>query len=374
MSSPDNVVPGRALLRPGVAEALRGRVVLAPLTRGGNQAFRKLCAEMGAPITFSEMAHAVLLCKGERRELAMLRRSTEEKIFGVQIAAREPEPGRRAVGIALEAGADIIDLNCGCPIDSVVRRGEGAALLDKPRKLERLLAAMRLAAGDAPLFVKIRLGYHEGKENALAIMAIAQDAGADALTVHGRTRDQRYRRPADWNAIAEVAAAATVPVIGNGDVLHASEAVRHLAESGCTAVMAARGALVKPWLWQDLETGIDRPRTPAERLAVYRRWVEHACATWGSDEYGWRRVRWFLEFHVDWWRRYVPEDAPREGDNTLQGRTQFEPRDEEERILAAAEPDDLHRACDLILAPFEPPPIALTPSGKAPDPTAGGWA
>ena len=105
MSSSDDVAPGRALLRPGVAEALRGRVVLAPLTRGGNQAFRKLCAELGAPITFSEMAHAVLLCKGERRELAMLRRSTEEKIFGVQIAAREPEPGRRAVGIEVMLGA-----------------------------------------------------------------------------------------------------------------------------------------------------------------------------------------------------------------------------------------------------------------------------
>jgi tRNA-dihydrouridine synthase 3 len=138
-------------------------------------------------------------------------------------------------------------------------------------------------------------------------------------------------------------------------------------------VLAARGALVKPWLWEDVAAGADRPRTPGERLAVYRRWVSHATETWGSDEYGWRRVRWFLEFHVDWWRRYVPEDVEITGENTMHGRSSFAPRDEAEAILQALEPDDLHRACDLILAPFEPPPIALTPSGKAPDPTAGGW-
>ena len=373
MSSSDHIAPDRAPSRQGLADALRGRLVLAPLTRGGNLAFRRLCAEMGAGITFSEMAHAVLLGKGERRELALLRRTDDSGLFGVQIAAREPGPGAKAVRMALDAGADLVDLNCGCPIDSVVRRGEGAALLDKPRKLERLLQGLREAAGDAPLLVKIRLGFREGKENAEAIAKIAEDAGADAITVHGRTREQRYRRPADWDRIAEVAASTSLPVIGNGDVLHASDAIRRLAESGCVAVMAARGALIKPWLWQDLAEGGDRSRTPDERLAVYRRWVELAVATWGSDEYGWRRVRWFLEFHVDWWRRYVPEDAGRTGDNTLQGRTQFAPRDEAEAILLAPEPGDLHRACDLILAPFEPPPIALTPSGQAPDPTAGGW-
>lgn len=373
MSSVDTHEAPRKITRAVTREILRGAVVLAPLTRGGNLAFRRLCAELGAPVTFSEMAHAVLLCKRERRELALLRRSPQERVFGVQIAAREPEPGAKAVAMALEAGADLVDLNCGCPIDSVVRRGEGAALLDKPRKLERLVAALRVAAGDAPLFVKIRLGYHEGKENALAIARIAEDGGADALTVHGRTREQRYRRPADWERIAEVAAAASIPVIGNGDILHASEARLHLRDSGCTAVMAARGALIKPWIWQDLDSAEDRARSPAERLVIYRRWVEHAVETWGSDEYGWRRVRWFLEFHADWWSRYVPEDAGFTGDNTLQGRTQFEPRDQEEMILAARSPEGIHAACDLILAPFEPPPIALTPSGKAPDPTAGGW-
>ncbi len=328
---------------------------------------------MGATVTVSEMAHAVLLAKGERRERALLRRHASELRFGVQIAAREAELGAKAVRIALEAGADFVDLNCGCPIDSVVRRGEGAALLEKPRKLERLVIAMREAAGDAPVFVKIRTGFKEGKENVLAIARLVQDAGADALTIHGRTREQRYRRPADWDRVAEVASELSIPVIGNGDILHARDARERLAGSGCTAVMAARGALVKPWLWADVAAGEDRSRTPDERLAIYRRWVEHAVELWGGDEYGWRRVRWFLEFHVEWWRRYIPEDVAPLEDIALQGRSQFTPRDETEALLAGTDDASLHAACDLIVRPFDPPATALCPSGKAPDASAGGW-
>src|SRR5690242_20390436 len=117
MSSTEHIAPRRAASRQELAGALRGQLVLAPLTRGGNLAFRRLCSEMGASITFSEMAHAVLLNKGERRELALLRRTGEGGLFGVQIAAREPEPGARAAKLALESGADLLDLNCGCPID-----------------------------------------------------------------------------------------------------------------------------------------------------------------------------------------------------------------------------------------------------------------
>lgn len=365
----DPRVPGRD----GLRELLRGQAVLAPLTRGGNLPYRRLCVEMGARVTWSEMAHAVLLNKGERRERALLRHDASERAFGVQIAAREPEPAARAVGLALEAGAAMIDLNCGCPIDSVVRRGEGAALLDRPRKLERVVQAMRAAAGDVPLTVKIRSGWREGKENAEEIVRVAAEAGADAVTLHGRTREQRYRRPADWDLVARVAATSPVPLIGNGDILHASEAIERLRSSGCEAVMIARGALVKPWIFEDLAGG-DRPRSARERLAVYRRWVELATESWGDDERGWKRVRWFLEFHVDWWRRYVPEDAARSGDNTMQGRTVFEPRDDDEAVLHAPDEAGIHRACDAILATFDAHPIARMPSGAAVDASAGGWS
>jgi tRNA-dihydrouridine synthase 3 len=347
--------------------------VLAPLTRGGNLPYRRLCTELGAPVTFSEMAHSVLLLKKERREHALLRHHETERCFGVQLAAREPEKAVPAARMAVEAGARFIDLNLGCPIDSVVRRGEGAALLEKPRRLEKLFLALR-AAIEVPLFAKIRTGYHEGKENAVAIAQIAEASGVDALTVHGRTREQRYRRPADWERVAEVARSVAIPVIGNGDILHATDALQRLRDSGCAAVMAARGALIKPWLWEGLAAGADRPRSSEERLAIYRRWASHALEAWGRDERGFRRVRGFLEFHVEWWSRYVPEDSEAHAANTMQSRTQFVPRDDLEALLAARGEDGVHPACDEILRGFDDaPPVAFRPSGDAIDPSAGGW-
>jgi tRNA-dihydrouridine synthase 3 len=347
--------------------------VLAPLTRGGNLPYRRLCVGFGARVTCSEMILSRGLLKGGAVERAQLRHHEEEPLFGVQISARVPELAVRAASVAVEAGASYVDLNMGCPIDGVVRRGEGAALLEKPRKVEALLTALRSALA-VPLTVKIRAGYAEGRENAVAIARLAEACGVDAVTVHGRTREQRYRRPANWEIISEVASSVSLPVIGNGDILHASEARHRLATSGCAAVMAARGALVKPWLWQDLAEGVDRPRHAEERLEAMRRWARLAIAHWGADEHGARRVRQFLEFHVDWWRRYVPEDAERTGENTMQGRAAFAPRDELEAVLLASDEEGIARACRAVLEGLELHAVALEPSSARRDPTAGGWA
>lgn len=360
------------LSRESVAERLRGELLLAPLTRGGNLPFRRTCCDHGARWTFSEMALAKHLARRSRRELALLRRHESEEVFGVQVAAREPEIAVKGARVAVDSGAQLIDVNAGCPIRPVVRRGEGSALLEKPRRLERLLRGLREAL-DVPLFLKIRTGAREGRENAVAIARLAEDCGVDALTVHGRTREQRYRRPADWDRIAEVAASVSIPVVGNGDLLHASEVRERLETSGCTALMAARGALVKPWLWADVAAGQDRPRSAEERLAIYRRWVEHGLERWGADEIGWRRLRGFLEFHVDWWRRYVPEDAAPDGGLGMQERASFEPRDELERVLLAEGPDGIDRACRAILESFDAPPEAVASSGAPLGSTSEGW-
>lgn len=355
-----------------LGSVLRGQVLLAPLTRAGNLPFRRACVDAGARVTCSEMILAKQLVRGSRRERTLLRHHADERWFGVQLAARTPELAAEAAAIAVDAGASHVELNAGCPIDSACRKGLGAALLDKPLRLQRVLAAMR-AAVDVPLWLKIRTGYSEGKENAERVAVLAEQAGVDAITVHGRTREQRYRRPADWERIAAVARAVDVPVIGNGDILHVSDARRRLRESGCTAVMLARGALVKPWFWQDWRRGEDRPRTSAERLAVYRWWVRHALEHWGDDELGFSRLRPFLELHVDFWRRYVPEDADRDGEGTMQGRTTFEPRDDMEAILKAPGEEGIARACDLILEPFSPPAAARAPSTGRRRPASGGW-
>jgi len=176
------------LTRSAVRAELAGQAVLAPLTRGGNLPFRRLCVEQGATWTFSEMALSKHVVRKSRRELALLRHHPSERRFGVQLAARSPDLAVAAARVAVERGARLVDVNLGCPIDSVVRRGEGSALLQKPRRVEALLGALR-AALEVPLFVKIRTGYWEGKENAVAIARIAEDCGVDALTVHGRTRE-----------------------------------------------------------------------------------------------------------------------------------------------------------------------------------------
>jgi len=165
----------------------------------------------------------------------------------------------------------------------------------------------------------------------------------------------------------------SIPVIGNGDVLHAADVRRRLDSSGCVAVMAARGALIKPWLWADLAAGEDRPRSAGERLVLMRRWVELALETWGSDEIGFVRTREFLEFHVDWWGRYRPADADLSGHDALQHRTTFTPRDELEALLAAPDDEGIDRCCRLVLEPFDPPPAALVPTARR-DATAGGWS
>ena len=286
------------------------------------------------------------VARGGRRERVLLRHHASERVFGVQFTGRSLEDVARAAVVAVEAGAAFVDLNFGCPIDFVVRRGMGAAMLEKPRRVERVIAAVREAVA-VPVFMKIRTGFREGKENAVAVARAGEAAGVDAITVHGRTREQRYRRPADWDRISEVAAAVTVPVIGNGDILRGVDAEQRLRDSGCTAVMAARGALIKPWIWEELGGGEERSWSSEERLALYRRWVELATENWGADEHGFLRIRAFLEFHLDFWRRYVPPGVDVEGDDTMQGRTSFEPRDALEELLQVKDDEALDRANEL---------------------------
>jgi len=297
-------------------EALPGALVLAPMTKGSNLPYRRLCVELGAKVLVSEMVVARRLKQRRRGEFALIRRAPDEPCFGVQLAGNRPDEMAWAAQFVEARGADFVDVNLGCPIDHFTRRGLGAALARQPARVGRIVEAIRRAVA-VPVTVKIRLGWDATHRNHLAVARAAVDAGASALTVHGRTREARYRHPADWEAIAEVAAAVPVPVVGNGDLLHAHEVTDRLATSGCAAVMTARGALIKPWIFRDLgggETGI----CVSERIAIYRRYVELARAHWGRpsergaddqavlDDHGRTRVREFLRWHVGFWVRYAP--------------------------------------------------------------------
>lgn len=297
-------------------ESLLGALVLAPMTKGSNLPYRRLCVELGAKVLVSEMVVARRLKQRRRGEFALIRKAPEEPCFGVQIAGNQPDEMAWAAQLVEARGADFIDVNLGCPIDHFTRRGLGAALARQPARVGRVVEAMRRAVS-VPVTVKIRLGWDAHHRNYLTVAQAAVDAGASALTVHGRTREARYRHPADWEAIGEIAASVPVPVVGNGDLLHAHEVKHRLATSGCAAVMTARGALIKPWIFRDLAGG-DPAISAMERLTVYRRYVELATPHWGRppeqgegdevvlDDHGRGRLRDFLRWHVGFWVRYAP--------------------------------------------------------------------
>src|SRR5687768_6631367 len=174
----------------------RGKVFLAPLTKGGNLPFRRLCLAHGCTVTMGEMAYAYQVVRRSKSELALLRKHPDESCFGAQIAASKPADAIAAVNAAAERGAAWVDLNCGCPIHDVVKRGMGATLLQRPAQLARLVGEI-VRASPVPISVKIRLGWTEREQNASEVARLIEEAGAAALTVHGRTREQRYSRAAD---------------------------------------------------------------------------------------------------------------------------------------------------------------------------------
>jgi tRNA-dihydrouridine synthase 3 len=289
----------------GESPRFAGTLWLAPLTRGGHLAFRRLCVEQGAQVTVGEMAVARRLLRDDSREFALLKSHADEPCFGVQLAGNNGDALAEAARIAESRGARFVDLNCGCPIQQITGRGLGASLLQKPGRVARLVEAMRKAVG-VPVTVKLRTGYREERPNVLEVARACEEAGAAALTVHGRSREQRYNRAADWDLIGRVAAERVIPVVGNGDILTHYEAERRRLGSGVASVMLARGALIKPWLFRELREGRSWLPSAEERLGVAWRLVELMREHFGADARGRRRILGFLPWHLDFFSRYRP--------------------------------------------------------------------
>ena len=286
----------------------RGRVFLAPLTKGGNLPFRRLCLQLGCTVTMGEMAYAYQVRKRSKSELALLRKHPDETCFGAQIAASRADDALIAGNAAVERGAAWVDLNCGCPIHDVVKRRMGATLLQRPLELQKLVAEM-VKGIPVPVTVKIRLGWKEGEENASEVAKAIEEAGAAAITVHGRTREQRYSRAADWDAIARIAAERSIPVIGNGDLLTWYETHARWRQSGVASVMLGRGALIKPWLFREIAEKQAWEPTAEQRLAVYHDLAQKMKAHVRDDEKGRERAMRFLPWHFEFFCRYRPLPA-----------------------------------------------------------------
>jgi nifR3 family TIM-barrel protein len=233
------------------------------------------------------MINARGLIYRNRATLALLDLRNEPRPVAVQLFGREPEVMAAATRLAVAAGADIIDLNMGCPTPKIVKNGEGAALMRSLPLAAAIVAAMVTAAGAVPVTVKMRKGWDEDSVNLVEAAQAVVAAGAAAVAVHGRTRSQFYSGRADWDAIRRVKAVVPVPVIGNGDIRTPDDAVAMLEQTGCDAVMVGRGALGNPWLLTAIRARMEgRPLPPPpgieERVAMAVRHLQMLVAMKGE--------------------------------------------------------------------------------------------
>ena len=349
--------------------------VLAPLTTQGNLPFRRLCVDLGAQITYSEMAMGAPLVQGAKADWTLMKVHESELApprftpganpvfdrgggaaydnagdirFGAQIAASANWVATKAADVLSRycPHLRVLDLNCGCPIDMIFKSGGGSALLDNHSKMERLLRGMNAVSGEIPVTAKIRMGVRNARPTAaqligrLAFGAREHRArlgapGCAALTLHGRSREQRYTKQADWAYIGECAAlvrsyneqrdrladTAAEPdestlantrdggrmfFLGNGDCFSHVEYHEHIDRARVDSVMVGRGALVKPWLFEEIEKGQYLDKTAGERLRYVESFVRYGLEAWGSDELGIGFTRRFLLEWLSFTHRYVP--------------------------------------------------------------------
>jgi tRNA-dihydrouridine synthase B len=255
-----------------------GRFFLAPLAGVSDRPFRAICREMGAAFAYTEMVSAHGLVHGTSQTLSYLDRDPAEVPFAVQIFAAEPEVLARGAAAAVAAGAGLVDINMACPVRKVCGTGAGAALAREPAAVEAAVREVVRAAG-VPVSVKIRAGWDDASVNCVEVARAAEAGGASAVALHGRTRSQGYAGRADWSLIRAVKEAVSIAVLGSGDVWSAGDALRMRRETGCDAVLVARGACGNPWIFRDLkaaEAGQAMPGAPTrdEWLATVMRHVE----------------------------------------------------------------------------------------------------
>ena len=244
-------------------------VALGPMAGVTDLPFRRLCREMGCGLLYTEMVSAKALSYHNKNTEPILETEDGEHPLAVQLFGSEPELLADMAKKLEEGPYDIIDLNMGCPVPKVVNNHEGSALMKDPILAGKVIEAMAKAV-KKPVTVKIRRGWDESSVNAVEIARIAQESGAAAVAVHGRTRQQYYSGKADWEIIRQVKEAVKIPVIGNGDITDASSAKKMMEETGCDGIMVARAAKGNPWIFKQiihkLETGEDLPRPTVQEV------------------------------------------------------------------------------------------------------------
>ncbi|KAK4284795.1 hypothetical protein QN277_001577 [Acacia crassicarpa] len=346
----------------------RDKLYLAPLTTVGNLPFRRVCKVLGTDVTCGEMAMCTNLLQGQASEWALLRRHSSEDLFGVQICGAYPDTIARTVElIEQECAIDFIDINMGCPIDIVVNKGAGSALLTKPMRMKNIVG---VASGtvEKPITVKVRTAYFEGKNRVDSIIADMGSWGANAVTIHGRSRQQRYSKLADWDYVYQCARKApnTLQVVGNGDIFSFVDWNNHKAEcSELATCMIARGALIKPWIFTEIKEQRHWDISSGERFNILKDFVHFGLEHWGSDTKGVETTRRFLLEWLSYTFRYIPVGLL----DVISQRLNWRPpsyygRDDLETLMASDSAADWIRIAEMLLGKV-PDGFSFTPKHKS---------
>ncbi|MCI9413796.1 MAG: tRNA dihydrouridine synthase DusB [Clostridiales bacterium] len=266
--------------------SILGKAALAPMAGVADRAFRRLCVENGASYVVSEMVSCKGLCFADEKSGELLRLDEQEHPAAVQLFGDDPDKMARAAELAMAYHPDVIDINMGCPAPKIAGNGCGSALMRRPELCREIVAAV-CSAVPVPVTAKIRKGYSREEVNAVEVALACESGGAAAVTVHGRTRDQMYGPPVDWDIIRQVKRAVQIPVIGNGDVDSPQAAAAMYEQTGCDLVMVGRGALGAPWLFARIEAYLNQgtllPDPPfSRRMSLLLRQAEMAVAFKGE--------------------------------------------------------------------------------------------
>lgn len=266
---------------------IKGRLTLAPMAGVSDFAFRTICTELGAAMTTTEMVSAKALVYKDEKTKGLLYNPDILHPSAAQIFGHEPEIMAEAAPMALEySGADILDINMGCPVGKIVKSGDGSALMKDPELAARIVEAV-VKAVPVPVTVKFRKGFDGGCVNAVEFARLMEQAGASAVAVHGRTRAQMYSGRADWDVIRDVKKAVGIPVIANGDIFSAGDAEHILSYTGCELAMVGRGSFGDPWIFEQsnaLLEGLPVPERPplSERIELALRQTELYAEKFGE--------------------------------------------------------------------------------------------
>lgn len=348
----------------------RNKLVLSPLTTVGNLPFRRICKEFGADITVGEMACALPVVNGSMPEWALSKRHESEDVFGVQICGSNSKIVAYATQILNEnIEVDFFDLNIGCPIDLIYKQGGGSALIRRQNVLESMVRSCSRLLDEKPFTVKTRTGVFADKSVAHDLLPSLEEWGASAITLHGRSREQRYTKSANWEYIEQCAAnVKSIPVIGNGDILTYEDyqRVRQIAPH-VSSVMIGRGALIKPWIFKEIKEGKTFDLSSKERFDILQKYVNYGLMHWGSDTKGVETTRRFFLEWQSFLHRYVPYGILANPPQRIQQRPESDTylgRDDLETMMSSNKSSDWVKMSEMFLGKV-PEDFAFLPKHKA---------